>query len=338
MNAISAKVFVAYSQLRNAAAMAQCRAVSGGLSGASVWQFVTPQGWFALRCWPREHPPPERLRAIHAALQHAAGQGIATLAVPFPNAAGETATWIDGQAWELAPWLPGKADAAAMPDLSRVAAAFGALGELHRALRTAPRAGFSAPCSAHDVPPGLRSRIAFLDQLQQGEADALGPLIAGDSDATRRELASDILRSFWRLRPRCGPAVRQGLLVPTPLQVCLRDIWEAHVLFSDERVTGIIDYGAMEVDSVAADIARLAGSWFADDASRWETALAAYRQAAPLSEAEEQLAQQYDHANMLLAGMQWLVWIYREGRKFPAEEVLQRLQFWGRRMSIAAEQ
>lgn len=44
------------------------------------------------------------------------------------------------------------------------------------------------------------------------------------------------------------------------LQPCIRDIWHDHVLFDGDRVTGLIDFGAMQIDTPATDIARLVGS------------------------------------------------------------------------------
>jgi hypothetical protein len=44
-----------------------------------------------------------------------------------------------------------------------------------------------------------------------------------------------------------------------PLQPCLRDLRGEHVLFRDGCVTGIVDYGAMDVDTPALDVARLLG-------------------------------------------------------------------------------
>ena len=49
------------------------------------------------------------------------------------------------------------------------------------------------------------------------------------------------------------------------LQPALRDARPEHFLFEDDRLSGLVDFGAMGVESVAADLARLIGEWFDGD-------------------------------------------------------------------------
>src|SRR5262249_54862628 len=68
----------------------------------------------------------------------------------------------------------------------------------------------------------------------------------------------------------------EGRIAPIPKQIdflahtvetqpCLCDIWHDHVLFSDETVTGVIDFGGVKLDHVTVDLARLLGSLIGDD-------------------------------------------------------------------------
>ena len=115
--------------------------------------------------------------------------------------------------------------------------------------------------------------------------------------------------------------------IHSPVHPCIRDIWHDHVLFHQDQVTGIVDFGALRVDHAAVDIARLLGSLVVDDRKSWRYGLAAYQQIRGLTPQELQLVEVADESNMLLSGMNWLRWIYVEGRQFTARPViLQRLE------------
>jgi len=105
-----------------------------------------------------------------------------------------------------------------------------------------------------------------------------------------------------------------------PRQVCLRDIWHDHVLFTGERVTGLIDFGALDIDIPAVDIARLLGSMAGDDATAWQTGIAAYSDTRPLSELEIRVAKALDASGTILAGCNWIRWIYLDGRRFDHQQ------------------
>ena len=101
-----------------------------------------------------------------------------------------------------------------------------------------------------------------------------------------------------------------------PLQPCLCDVWHDHVLFDGDRVTGLIDYGAMKIDHLAVDLARLLGSLVEYDLSGWEIGLTAYREVRPLSADEEVLARALDATGTIAAAAVWLRWLYYDGKEF----------------------
>jgi Ser/Thr protein kinase RdoA (MazF antagonist) len=111
-----------------------------------------------------------------------------------------------------------------------------------------------------------------------------------------------------------------------PLQMCLRDVWRPHVLFQENIVTGMVDFGAMDVDCVAGDVARLLGSLTGNDEEGWRIGVAAYEAIRPLSEPERALIPAYDRSGVLLSAANWLRWLLDEDRTFPDESVaLERL-------------
>jgi homoserine kinase type II len=105
-------------------------------------------------------------------------------------------------------------------------------------------------------------------------------------------------------------------------------------LFTGDRVTGLVDFGAMRVESVAGDVARLLGSLAGDNHSLWSIGLEAYASVRPLSDAEQSLVSAFDQSGVVLAALNWIEWLYRQRREFPdaaavsrrLDEVLPRLQ------------
>src|SRR5207237_4695271 len=96
----------------------------------------------------------------------------------------------------------------------------------------------------------------------------------------------------WRIVSDRVPQVLAILAhrdLPLPVQPCLCDVWHDHVLFTGDDVTGLIDYGAVKEDNVAADLARLLGSLVGDDRALYEMGLDAYAAVRPLAEQERQL-------------------------------------------------
>jgi len=123
-------------------------------------------------------------------------------------------------------------------------------------------------------------------------------------------------------------------LLHVPLQPCICDVWHDHVLFTGDRVTGLIDFSAMRIDSVAIDVARLLGSMAGDNHELWRVGLDAYHAARPLNDDERALVRPLDQSGALLAAVNWVAWLYREQRQFPdasavarrLDEILSRLE------------
>jgi Ser/Thr protein kinase RdoA (MazF antagonist) len=145
-------------------------------------------------------------------------------------------------------------------------------------------------------------------------------------------------RRALSLVPRALPAVEtllaECLPLAVPLQPCIRDVWHDHVLFLDGQVSGIIDFGAMRIDNVATDIARLTGSLVGDERDGWRLGLEAYEAVRPLAEAEGKLIKAFDRSGVLLSLVNWLRWLYVERRTFEnraaielrVDELLPRLE------------
>ena len=110
--------------------------------------------------------------------------------------------------------------------------------------------------------------------------------------------------------------LRDAAQLQVTIQPCLRDARPEHFLFEADRLSGLVDFGAMGIDSVAADLARLIGEWLPDDHSLRGLALATYQKLRPLDASETALIAALEAtADLLIAG-HWLSWNYLDRRHF----------------------
>jgi Ser/Thr protein kinase RdoA (MazF antagonist) len=307
---------------------------AGGMSGAQFWRLESPQGPLALRRWPSEHPVPERLRFIHRVLFHAADRGVSIFATPIRTSTGESFVLFDGHLWELAPWMPGVADYQHSPSTRKLSAAMVALAKFHLSVSDFPGAGLQQVAGA---PPAIGRRMSRLRDLSRRGTNELAQAVNIDvwpelASSARRFLdaAPDFLsRAIGQLAPLAN--------VTLPIQPCIRDIWHDHVLFTGNEVTAIIDFGAMDIDTPATDVARLLGSLVGDDEVGWRAGLNAYSAVRPLSTDEARAAKALDASSAVLAGCNWLRWISVEGRQFENQtQVIERFRQIVTRTEFAA--
>jgi hypothetical protein len=281
-------------------AQAEYLAGAGGFSGASFWRLKTPRGTLCLRCWPREHPSRERLEFIQAVLWHVHQEGFRRLPLPLETRTHAGYVCEAGHLWELTPWCPGVADYLRKPCPAKLQAALVALAQFHHAA-----ASFPLPNSSPEVSPGIAERFERLQSWSAGRLDelnaAIGPRDWPELEFRAREWLELVRAAIARVQPNLA----KNVSLAAPLQPCIRDIWHDHVLYLGDEVSAFVDFGAMRPDSVAA-----------------------YQRIRPLSDCEATLVGVFDQANTVLAGLNWLEWIYVEGRQFENRQaVVERLDW-----------
>jgi homoserine kinase type II len=104
----------------------------------------------------------------------------------------------------------------------------------------------------------------------------------------------------------------------------LRDARSEHFLFEGDRLSGLVDFGAMGIDSIAADLARLIGDGLDGDPDARREALAAYERIRPLDPAEARLIGVFEATTALLIGERWVRWHYLENRHFDDPEAVSK--------------
>lgn len=307
---------------------------AGGFSGAAFWRLATDRGPLCLRAWPAQDDPgwPARLRLIHDVLQTVARRGTPPVPAPIHLRGGATFFQHAGRLWELTPWLPGVADYFPLRRPEKLRAALAALAEFHRGAVESSgglnngSGDLKLPHQKHTASPGILRRLERISALRNGQLERIVAAVesgamppkASDDDAWQsiRQQALRLVPLYRQAEPVVSRELATAADQKTPTQPCIRDIWHDHVLFEADRVSGLVDFGAMRIDNVACDIARLLGSVANDDAAAWHEGLAAYEEIRPLRETERQLAKIFDRSTTLLAGLNWLEWLFVEGRTF----------------------
>jgi len=321
---------------------------AGGWSGSQIWKIElassavgnalrgvpgtadSPQ-FLCLRRHPESWKVPDRLRFVHNLLARVHAGGLSVVPVPLRTSSGETVLEHTGFLWELTPWMPGGADFHARPTRARLRCALQTLARFHLLAVTegVPRVSFNlAP--AVFVRQGTLRRIG--EHAARIEAH-LRPELGDELDARATRLLRPMRDVGVRLAPQLAPFAEQHWYQ----QPVIRDIWHDHVLFTGDEVTGIVDFGAMNVDTPLTDVARLVGSLVGDDSNARRFALDAYAESRPLTEEDLHLVELLDASGQVVAAVNWLTWLYVDRRDMgPPEPIIHRLDEIVRRLEWMA--
>jgi Ser/Thr protein kinase RdoA (MazF antagonist) len=284
---------------------------AGGFSGSLLWRIERETGDLCLRRWPKEHPSADQLEFIHnvLGLWTYRQSELSCIPVPIWNKKGKSFVTYDEHFWELAPWLPGDADFQENPSRQRLASVMKVIARIHQVSQSQYAGRFEQSLTVH-------SRRDQLQRFMAGEADQIAAAVERHASPALQARGRGLLAHFRRRAPLAAVTLTKASAVNVPLFPVVRDLWHDHVLFTGDEVTGIVDFGAMRVDSAACDLSRLLGSLVGNDREAWEFARKAYNSVRPLSADEWKLAQVLDEANVILAGLNWLDWICVQGRSF----------------------
>ncbi len=288
--------------------------IDGGFSGALVWRLECASQQWAVRCWPESYRT-DRLGWIQSILLRLPDS--LPVAKPLLNREGQAFISHDGLLWTIEPWLHGVADFWTNPTDQKLQAATQVLAEFHRVT--------SRWSEGPHAIPAICERIEAL----QFHSESLATFERAVKDE-QREFAIQLRQLLAAARdglPRWHAALQQIATSESVLIPCIRDVWHDHILFTADQVTGLIDFGAMRMDSVAVDVARLVGSLAGDDRRLRALALDAYAAANPLTQADLRLINLIDDSSLVIAGLNWVRWLCVENRTFPnPTKVLERMQ------------
>jgi homoserine kinase type II len=286
---------------------------AGGGSGATLWRYRSGRGIRVVRAWPIDGPRPQDLERIHGWLRRVSALDF----VPVPLEALDGRTFHDraGRLWELAPWCPGTSDLARPPLAVHRRAGFAGLAAFHQALGEESVIGPS---------PGLQLRLQEMEFLLRGGFDSWYDLVMQSARDGCQELALSWLDRARRHAPVLREELKRDLVHPIACQPCLRDARPDHFLFQNGRLTGLIDFGAMGIDCVAADLARLLSDWIGTDPQVRNSALDEYAAIHPLGEVEWTLVRTFERSLSLLGAGHWVRWHFVEKRPFHDPQAVRR--------------
>ena len=287
----------------------------GGLSGARLWRFRAAHEGLLLRAWPPHGPGRDHVERVHHWLTLTAELGF--VPVPIRDRAGQSLQEWNGALWEITPWLVGSADLSRPPEFEHLQLAFKGLAAFHQCL---------AGEQVEAVSTGLRHRHEEIIRLIRGGFHSLEIAINRQNEVglPYRTLALAWLALARNVAPVLLEPLGRQLNRVIRVQPTLRDARPEHFLFEGERLSGLVDFGAMGVESVAADLARLSGEWLDGDPAARREAIASYERVRPLDPAEARLIDVFETTTALLIGERWVRWHFVENRSFDDPEAISK--------------
>lgn len=310
------------------ASSATIQSVRGGLSGSAVFVCEVGGRKFAMKRWPAGTAA-RRIDEVHDVMAQAR-RSLTVVPELVRSSLASTRVGYEGFHYELVSWMDGEAITQSAYELPQTLAIppddGGSAGPPLRILAVV-EAGGEAIARFHDSvrrisgpmtpAPSVLRRLGRIEQLRVElpqaikRADALSPVLRGAAKWLERESAS----RFDAAHRVLGQWV--GRMVPT--QMVLRDVHRQHILFRDGAVTGLVDFDAIGVDSIATDLAR----WVSDFAEQptdlavlMASAVAGYRRFAPISACESELASAISEASAIILLANWVVWTALDQQNF----------------------
>ena len=287
---------------------------AGGLSGSTLWRYHSGRGLLVAKAWPINGPPPAQIERVHHWLNEAVDVGF--VPVPLTTLHGRSYIESVGRHWEVVPWLPGEADPTRPPPLPRLRAGFVALATFHQILAKYQVVGPS---------PGVVLRLAELRGLLGGGLSTIVDAIGHHEGDPLQGPSFQWVKLVRESGPELIDVLSRASDIAIVRQPILRDARPEHFLFEGDRVSGLVDYGAMGVDTVAADLARLASEWIDPGEYRLRSeAFNAYESIRPLSAAERVVLEAIDRSTRMLGPGRWARWHFVEGRVFLDRNAVSR--------------
>ena len=247
------------------------------------------------------------------------------MATPIESNTGERYVHDNGFFWEVAPWMPGEATFDRDPNDHRLENVMSSLAKFHLASAQVSL-GFQSSQNAATRLAALRDAGQLIEKLESADSKRTPQFV----DQLRRIISSLGTDNAIRLADCLEPFVQEVF----PTQPVIRDVWHDHLLFQGNELTGLVDFGAMQMDNVALDLSRVLGSLVGNEVNRWSAALKTYSETRQLSSREIDFVFALDQVAPFLSGLNWLKWILLERRSFESDEqVEKRIRFLIRRLA-----
>lgn len=284
---------------------------ASGFSGSNVFRVKLKNEVIAtelaLKQYPLDQPVHTSLATIHTWMEQARSNGITIIPTVQRTLTQQSFHVMDGHSWELHSWMPGQP--ASDPSAEQLQQAVQQLHRLHQTWRRL-HPPISAPC------PAVQLQYQRLIEWRTEEWDQLRR--QGSPIATQAALflQGRIPQAIHTLQPWLN---RKVLVQP-----CLADIWADHLLFEQNKLTGLIDFGGARLDHPAQDLARLISSWSLTASRPLDKCLLEYPDQ---SDSFQSLSNMLAQTGLIVSLSNWLRWLFLEQRSFANRaRCLQRMQ------------
>jgi hypothetical protein len=285
-----------------------------GWSGASFWKWRAAAGEFLLKVWPSDGPDARQHLFRHTQLDNLRSLRL-PLGLPVADQTGRTLRpWGEGLWAEVIPWFDGQpANTSPSPDLIDQAV--------------------SVVCQLHDrwsetTPSRMGPSNAIFIRLNQLRSIDLQQFLKCSSKDSQlsQNLSTGSQQKLWEIC-RLASLLKDeaiGLLEPFEQEkfrilTVLRDARPDQFLFTEGKLSGVIDFGAVGRDIVAVDLARLASEWFPDDFSQQLKLVNSYVKNRIIDEREFRLIRPLALSGAILGGLAWIDLHFRKRRSIGRE-------------------
>lgn len=290
-------------------------------SGSDHWKVQCGNTSYCLKRWPAAKPAMRTKRLIELVTPEIQRHGL-PIATPLECRRGGRFVFEQDRWWDLTPWQVG-APVKNQP-ISRT--------RLENAMQWL--ASYHGLAGAQRIENGRSQALNYRYQLCQTLVDGLlSRLSQWDYDGLAPGLPELFVTYAQKSLPELASLLEQRVGLELTLLPVLADVWSDHVFFHGDEVSGVIDFGAMKMDSPCLDLARLLGSYAGFDATVIAEGIKYYCAVRDLDEKQIALVELFDRAHVVLAGVQWLIWLGPEQRIFKQmPQVNQHLQNLARRI------
>ncbi len=278
--------------------------VAGGFSGSNVFRVKQKNEAIAtelaLKQYPIGQPVHTTLATIHTWMDHARTNGITTIPAVKRTTTQQSVHLLDGHAWELLSWMPGQL--VSDPSEIQIQQATLQLHQLHQTWRRLHPPG-KAPC------PAVLLQYQRLTEWRSEEWEQLR--------RQKNPIVTQAALLLQGLVPHAIHILQPWLNRKVLLQPCVADIWADHLLFEQNKLTGLIDFGGARLDHPAQDLARLLSSWSLTAARPLENHLFDYPDG---SDTFQALSSSLSQTGLIVSLGNWLRWLFLGNRYFANRE------------------
>lgn len=314
-----------------------------GFSGTNIYQVTAQQHQYCLRCLPVQNTR-EQLAFSHHVLKHAANECTTQLPVPFISNTGET--WVQQKQnyWQMESWMAGEPVKSNDWTDHHLQQAVDFLAQFHRSTsrlqfdKTSKQLD-SLTTSQNCLSKSITDRFHFFKELNSGKLEQIKSALTQCTDSRLHQIGSSLCKGFMIANTRLTQAIQLLDQYTLPMIPVIRDCRTDHFLFSQAgELLACIDFGAMRLDTVAADLGRLFADTIVADQGRCERYFERYQGTCTLSIEEQHATIAMAQTTAMLSGLTWLDWILLEKRQFPSyEPILARLEHWYRQANRLVE-